>query len=161
MFFQKSILVSNWQDIAQQKDDIMFHNFSLMHQTPAQLKNYAVRFLLNHDAPQNYAQHRLAQALIRMEQTCPQVKFRQAYGAELSSHYEEKSPALISADYRAALQQTEYGRLLPSPIELPSAAEVSHLLKPQNYSRDKRFANSSLIVVWSLALMIYLLLKYF
>ena len=161
LFFQKSILVSNWQDIAQQKDNVMFHHFSLMHKITARLKNYAVRFLLYHEAPRNYAQYRLTQALAHLAQTCPQIKLNQVYSAELSQHYEEHSAPDITADYRAAMQQTEYGQILPSPLELPSATEVSYLLKPKNYSRDKRFANSSLVVVWGLALLIYLLLKYF
>ncbi len=161
LFFQKSILIENWQDIAVCKDKITFRSPILGAPVSAALKNKTASYLRQTEKPKTYEQYRLFQALQHVQQTCPEISLSTLWKNELAFRYEENSNTRPDKEYLNALQQTDYGTILEPPLRLSNPRQLEHLLRPENLSRDKRFANSSLVVVWTLALLIFLLLTYF
>ena len=160
MFFGDSALLSNWSEVACSGEQLTFCNATISGHASAGLKNFLVRHLHKGVSPSTYEQYRLTQSLAHLRRLCPQVDLLRLWQSSLSTRYQDSS-ATPPPQYLQALQQTDYRAGLAEPLPLTDPQDLTHLLKPQDLSRNKRFANSSLVVVWGIAILIYILLKYF
>lgn len=162
LFFEKSVLIPGWASIASdKKNNVNFYYPDAVFPADSRLQNYAVAALTENRLPKSYAEFLFQKGLFRLRRFCPDVDFNKSWREYLQVSYREQTPQEPSEAYLKSLSNTDFAAGFTPPVPLTPLSRFAELSKPKKLTKDRRFANSSPLVAVGLALLIFLLLKYF
>ena len=125
------------------------------------LKNFACAHILQSRRPQHYAEYKFVLGLNGLKQLCPSVSIKELWANYLNKHYKMPQKSAPSADYMQKMQEVGLSAGVSKAADLTPLSHIKELHFSKNLQKDRRFKNSSPLVILAIALMIYVLLKYF
>lgn len=162
LFFESSKLIYGWQSIIYNEDaEINFYCPKYMLSADSLLKNFACAHILQSRRPQHYAEYKFVLGLNGLKQLCPSVNIKELWANYLNKHYKMPQKSAPSADYMQKMQEVGLSAGVSKAADLTPLSHIKELHFSKNLQKDRRFKNSSPLVILAIALMIYVLLKYF
>lgn len=162
IFFESSKLIYGWQSIIyNEQAEINFYCPEYMLSADSRLKNFACTHILQNRRPQNYTEYKFVLGLNGIKALCPSVNVKDIWANYLNKHYEIPQKNTPSADYMQKMQEVGLSAGVSKAVDLTPLSHIKELHFSKNLQKDRRFKNSSPLVILAIALMIYVLLKYF